>query len=126
MYKTIDHYSEQDETLVCHNDKDVFHYIQAKKGQFTTTAQPNLEIFKCPEEAVVKFEKQINDYNLKWNEKLDASCCLSKIEVADAETGSVITDTIKSEPDIIDSVKSDAIIENAAVDAIKPTEGVPE
>jgi hypothetical protein len=126
MYKVIDHYSEQDETLVCHNDKDVFHYIQARKGQFTSTAQPNIEIFKSPKEAVIKFEKQINDYNSKWHEKLDANCCLSKIEVSDVEEDSVISDLIEAKPDIIGGVKSDVIIENAAVDAIKPTEGVPE
>lgn len=72
MYKTIDHYSDKDEVLVCHDEKGVYHFIEVTKGHYTSTGLPIMEIFPDAETALEKYLPEINKYNEDKQVQYDA------------------------------------------------------
>lgn len=51
--------------ILCHNGKDIFHYVLLGEGEQIATGQPNMEEFITKEELIARVTEINPDYNLE-------------------------------------------------------------
>jgi len=51
--------------ILCHNGKDIFHYVFFTEGQSMETGQPNVEMFDTKEELIARVAEINPEYQLE-------------------------------------------------------------